>query len=154
MDIKYLKALKDNPTGQGGLRNRPISLNEITQLEQEFNNSKPFPQALRELLYLAGSFCYILDFGLHDSQKELQEDVREWLIEDNRTINRPFFAIDIYNVFEEFVMVHLDEEENPEIYCIYLPVDNSMPWYRSLGSTLSQFCESRIARVKRGENPF
>jgi hypothetical protein len=66
MEIKYLKELELNPT----LRNqtiKPIPESEISELEQLYNDGKEFPLALRELLFLAGSYCYVLDYGIDDT---------------------------------------------------------------------------------------
>ncbi|MDF2515495.1 MAG: hypothetical protein K0R59_791 [Sphingobacterium sp.] len=66
MEIQYLQHLRDNPEAYPNSKFkfeiRPISTEEIEALEQKYNNSKPFPKALRELLYLAGDSCYVFDY--------------------------------------------------------------------------------------------
>ena len=115
MDITYLKQL-ERTRNKNSWINESISLEEIKQLEQIYNNNKPFPKALRELLFLAGNYCIVLDYGLNDTQQELQEFVRENMQEENRIITRPFYAIDVYNAGDQFLFVYLDEGDDPEVY--------------------------------------
>jgi len=154
MNIEKLIALRDNPIKIGisqNFENKPISFNEILVLEQHYNQGHPFPKALRELLFLAGEYCYVMDFGIGGSQQEMQDDARTCLIELNYSINRPFFVVDVYNGGEQFLFVYLDEEvDDPIIYEAYLyPLE-----VRSLGKKLSDFIEFRINKVKQGYNPF
>jgi hypothetical protein len=152
MNIQYLKSLKDNPTRDGDMTNRPSSMDEIISLERQYNNGQPFPKALRELLYLAGAYCIIFDYGLNANQQELQQEAREMLIEDNRTINRPFYAMEVRDG-EIFMFVFLDEGEDPMMHEA-VPYLTDERWNRRLKMTLSQFCDLSIEDVKRGENPF
>ena len=119
MKIQYLIELQNNPTKFGKLINSsivPISEEEIKQLETKYNNGKQFPKALRELLFLAGNDCYVLDYGLDDSQQELQEFVRGRMREKNRVITRPFYVIDVYNALDQFQFVYLDEKDDPAVH--------------------------------------
>ena len=159
MEIEYLKYLEENPIKKGTSQDWPIrsiSLSEIETLENKYNNATPFPKALRELLFLAGEYCYVLDYGTHKSQDDLQKAERECLIDYGRSITRPFYVIDCYNDYESFLYVYLDEGDNPEVYAAYLP--NSMtdnpPTFYSLGKSLSDYINSLIDRVKQGINPF
>jgi hypothetical protein len=161
MNIKYLTLLRDNPIGNpGGIdfkdEIKGISLAEIQQLEQTWNGGKEFPAALRELLFLAGDDCYVLDTGLMESQQEMQEEARQWLVDFNRTISRPFYVIDVYNAGEQFLMVYLDEGDDPNVYEAYLPNwrDDQMLWLDKVGRTLKDFINIRIDMVKQGYNPF
>jgi hypothetical protein len=151
MEIQYLKSLRDNPVW-GPYINRGISMEDITALEQEYNNGQPFPKALRELLFLAGDLCNIFDYGLNATQHELQQEAREMLIYKNRTINRPFYATEVRDG-EIFMFVYLDEGEDPMIHEA-VPYLTDEPWDRDLEMTLSQFCDLSIEDIKRGENPF
>ncbi|OYQ47155.1 hypothetical protein CHU92_01170 [Flavobacterium cyanobacteriorum] len=116
MKIRYLNKLKNAPTRPDLMTNEGISENEIIQLESSFNNGMMFPKALRELLYLAGDFCYVCDFGLTDTQEELQLFVRGNIDYYNKSIVRPFYVFDIYNAREQFLFIYLDEGDNPPIY--------------------------------------
>lgn len=157
MNIEYLKLLRDNPvknpnsTGHKFII-RGISLTEIEQLEQTWNNGNPFPKALRELLFLAGEYCYVFNYGVYDTQQELQEEKREDMVDNGKTITRPFFVMDTWNA-DQFSFVYLDEGDNPYIYDANSYKDSSI-WFKNLGHTIKSLSESRIARVKRGENPY
>ncbi|MEO6149053.1 MAG: hypothetical protein ABIN95_11970 [Mucilaginibacter sp.] len=151
MEIKYLVSLRDNPTW-GPYINRGISMEGIMALEQQYNSGQPFPKTLRELLYLAGDLCNIFDYGTNATQQKLQQEAREMLIEENRTINRPFYAIEVRDG-EIFMFVYLDESDDPMVHeAVTFLTDEH--WNRNLEMTLSQFCDSSIEDVKRGENPF
>lgn len=160
MDIQYLKYLKENPAAYPNdpeyeARIKPIPLTEIEQLETKYNNGKLFPKALRELLFLAGEYCYVLDYNIFDSQEELQDEAREWLQKYNRAINRPFFVIDAYNAGEQFLFVYLDEGNDPVVRQAYLPPRNDVQFITNLvNETLSQYIKSSIDEVKQGINPF
>ncbi len=127
MSIEFLTELRDNPIEFGGemnFANRGIPLSEIEQLEQDWNSGIPFPKALRELLFLAGDFCYVLDTGLMESQQEMQEEARLWMTEEGqeRVISRPFYVLEVRNE-EQFVMVYLDEGDNPNVHSVSLDHD-------------------------------
>lgn len=158
MEIQYLTKLKDNPyENPSDLKNsliiEGISLNEIQQLEQLYNNGNQFPKILKELLFLAGNYCYVCDYGINENQQELQEWVREDMIENGRTISRPFYAFDVYGG-SQFLFIYLDEGDNPEIYEAH-PYSDNNDWIRHLNNlTIKSLVDSCIERVKRGENPF
>lgn len=95
-DIQYLQKLRDNPE-KLGWQNEPISLGEITTLEELYNNGNPFPKALNELLFLAGSYCIVLDYGARNSQQGMQDRVRQELLENGKVFSRPFYAVDVYD---------------------------------------------------------
>ena len=61
MEINYLKKLQEN-INIFQYPCEPISMIEIESLEQTYNSGNPFPKVLKELLFLAGEFCYILDY--------------------------------------------------------------------------------------------
>ncbi len=154
MDITYLKQLERTPNKNSWI-NESISLEEIKQLEQIYNNNKPFPKALRELLFLAGNYCIVLDYGLNDTQQELQEFVRENMQEENRIITRPFYAIDVYNAGDQFLFVYLDEVDDPAVYQASYEDRSDRPnWINKVTPTLSNFVNRKIERVKKGQNPF
>ena len=157
MNIEYLKILRDNPAMypndidyKGQIRGIPLT--EIEQLEQTWNNGNPFPKALRELLFLAGDFCFVFSYGVYDTQQRLQEAMREDMVECNKTITRPFYVMDTWNA-DQYYFVYLDEGDNPYIYEALPNEDNSI-WLKRLNHTIKSKSESRIARVKRGENPY
>ena len=160
MEIQYLKLLKDNPEAypndidyKGAIK--PIPMEEIIHLEQLYNNSNPFPVALRELLFIAGESCYVLDYGLDETQEELQEYVREKLIRKGRVINRPFFVIDVYNSGDQFLLVYLDEGDNPAVYEAHYYDHSDWPdWISLVTENLSTYINVLIERVKQGRNPF
>ena len=157
MEIQYLQYLRDNPQrwSSSTYSIEPIPLTEIEQLETKYNNGKQFPKALRELLFLAGEYCYVLDYNIFDSQEELQDEAREWLQKYNRTINRPFFVIDAYNAGEQFLFVYLDEGNDPIVMSAYLPPRNDVQFIETMyNRSLSAFIKFKIDRAKQGYNPF
>ena len=153
MEIEILKTLRDNPVEYGKTRNftnRGITIDEIIQLEQKYNNGKFFPKALRELLFLAGDFCYFLEYGASNSQEKLQQFVRRLMLDDNIQIDRPFFAIDVYNAYDNCLIVYLDEGDNPNVYEVHYEEGNVAGYIGSL----KWYTETLIKRVKNGANPF
>lgn len=158
MEIVYLNKLQNNPVKYGVTKNFPIipiSEQEITQLEQLYNNGNSFPKALKELLFLAGGDCYVLDYGLNETQQELQEFVRENMQEENRVITRSFYAIDVYNAGDQFLFVYLDEGDNPAVYIgHYWDSNDRLTWINLVTPSLSNFIDRKVERVKNGQNPF
>lgn len=163
MEIQYLTLLRDNPerrpkhpTNKG--RIQPISLDEISTLEQLYNNGHLFPKSLRELLFLAGQSCYVLDHGIWDTQQEMQEYVRRKMTTNSRTITRPFFAVDLYNGNEQFIFVYLDEGDDPNTYEGYYSFDpnedDGDDWISPLRLTLTDLVNHGIHMAKQGLNPF
>ncbi|NHA02446.1 hypothetical protein G7092_01495 [Mucilaginibacter sp. HC2] len=161
MTVKYLKELQANstlPTSGTPVLNtiEGISLDEIASLETIYNNGNHFPTVLKELFFLAGKYCYLLDYGLTDSQAEMQQDVRGWLQIHNRLLIRPFTVIDVYNGPDGFLFVYLDEGIDPIVYSAFLPVttNESLQWLKSLNVRLSRFISNRLQKVLSGYNPF
>lgn len=159
MNIEILTYLRDNPIKypndteyRGEIRG--IALNEIEELEQLYNNGNIFPKALRELLFLAGNSCYVLETGWYDTQEEIQTAAREWLVKYNKNISRPFFVIDIYGAGYQFLYVYLDEGDNPSVYQAYLPERTDVEHFYSLNKKLSEYINGLIDMVKQGHNPF
>ncbi|GAB3937455.1 hypothetical protein [Mucilaginibacter myungsuensis] len=161
MEIKDLKKLVEHPTfrkeGSDYVKVlEPISVTEVVSLENIYNSGQQFPVALRELLLLAGNDCYVLDYGLNDSQAEMQGSSRAYLTSFGRNycITRPFFVIDVYNAGTQFLFVYLDEDqEDPIVYEAYM--DEAYPnWIESVGGTLSSLIKHRMVRLLSGRNPF
>jgi len=164
MEIQYLTYLMENPEAYPNSNNfkdtiMPISLQEIEILEQLYNHGNPFPKALKELLFLAGKSCYVLDYGIYNTQEKMQEFVRRQMLANNRVINRPFFAIDVYSGGDQFIFVNLDEGDNPPTYeghFYHDPIkDYDQPsWIWTVTPTLSDLISHGIDRIKQGMNPF
>ncbi|MEY8760493.1 hypothetical protein [Chryseobacterium tongliaoense] len=160
MEIQFLKHLQNNPAAypndpeyEG--RIKPISLTEIQQLEVKYNNGNAFPKVLKELLFLAGKNCYVLDYNIFETQEELQDAARAWLQMYNRVINRKFFVVDAYNAGDQFLFIYLDEGDDPIIRQAYLPLRNDTQFVTTLlGRTLSQYIKDQIDVMKQGYNPF
>ena len=97
----------------------------------------------------------MLDYGLNDTQQELQDFVRENMQEENRVITRPFYAIDVYNAGDQFLFVYLDEGDDPAVYqASYEDLSDRPNWINKVTPTLSNFVNRKIERVKKGQNPF
>ena len=160
MKIRYLKILQDNrsayPDRDYKATIEPMTINDIILLENLYNNGIEFPQVLRELLFLAGRDCYVLDYGFNDSIIEVQEFVRTKLKDFNQQFQRPFIAIDIYNSSDQFLFVYLDEGHNPPVYEAEYKygIQGSGCLINKVSSSLLQYIDDLIARVKEGRNPF
>ncbi|KOS08127.1 hypothetical protein AM493_20300 [Flavobacterium akiainvivens] len=153
MEIKHLKELQENPKmyGYPGIINKPLTESEISRLEQLYNDGKQFPLALKELLFLAGDLCYVLEYGTHDSQRELQDYVRQILMEENKEITDPYLVIDIYGG-SQFLFVYLNQGDDPIVYIArYFDKTN---WIKALSYTISEYISVSIERTKQGRNPF
>lgn len=160
MNIEILTYLKDNPAAYPGEmdyegRIKPMSISEIENHEAAYNNGKPFPKALKELLFLAGKSCYVLSHNILEID-ELQEEPREWMEEYNKAIHRPFYVIECWAYEESFLFVYLDEDDDPIVRQAYLFCeDYNIPFISGLsGKTLSEFINRRISIKKEGYNPF
>jgi len=131
-------------------------MEDIQSLEGEYNRGSPFPTSLRELLFLAGEDCYVLDYGLSDSPAEMQQAVRRWLIRTNRSISGPFYAIDTYNGTGQFLFVYLNEgHEDPVVYeAVLYDSNDGISWIHSLDKTLSEYINYNVLKVLSGGNPF
>lgn len=126
-----------------------------------YNNGLPFPIALKELLFLAGDNCYVLDYGSEtESQNDLQEWAREQMLEYDRAIARPFYVLDIYNALDQFVFVYLDEGDDPRVYeGVYSGINETgIPtidgWIHELRPKLSDYINISVEQVLKGINPF
>ncbi|MCR8558958.1 hypothetical protein KXD93_14975 [Mucilaginibacter sp. BJC16-A38] len=130
-------------------------MDQIIALEASYNGGRPFPTVLRELLYIAGQNCYVLDYGPNDSQNELQEWVRESLLADNdRQISRPFFAVDMYGG-DKFLFVYLDEgKDDPDLYEATPYDEPEAIWISYINGTLSTLINNRLINILSGYNPF
>lgn len=119
MEIEYLTDLQNFSSmdySGNTITNKPIPVKEILELEKQFNNGDMFPKALRELLFLAGNSCKLLDYSIFNSQKELQEFIIEDLKEDGLKMERPYYILEVYDGGSPFYFVYLDEGDNPAVY--------------------------------------
>lgn len=156
MNIQLLKQLEENPIKFGKTKNfviQGIPESEILQLEQTWNNGNPFPIVLRELLFLAGKDCYVLDYGIGDTQQGMQEWAREMMLDNGIVESRPFYVFDFYGGYN-FRFIYLDEGNNPEVYEGYPHYDEAPSWKRALGNTIQYIINSRVQDVKKGLNPY
>ncbi|SDI61380.1 SMI1/KNR4 family protein [Mucilaginibacter sp. P25] len=161
MEIKYMKVLNDNlsvTAAYTGVKEvvSPISVEEIIALENKYNGGRLFPAALRELLFLAGGYCYVLDYGMNDSQEQMQQSSRKYMtvFGRNRVIARPFYVIDVYNTGDQFVFVYLDEgKDDPDVYEALIGYRLN-DWIHLVKSPLSALIDGRIKRFLSGGNPF
>jgi len=168
MEIKYQTVLNNNPVIKpttGDMADgsdysfilKPLTIEEIISLEATYNSGNQLPTALRELLFLAGKRCYVLDYGLNETQEEMQDDAREWLVRYGFSIPRPLFVIDVHRGSDVFLFVYLDEGVNdPIVYQADLDnnLDPRYSWIMNLQANLSSFVNARIDYLQRGINPY
>ena len=136
MDIKYLKQMLDNPK-IGSLSSRGMSTSEIEAMEQTYNNSKAFPVAFREFLFLGGKYD---NTGTNDAKFDyLQDGAKKSLADTGNVIDRPFFAFKHLDDCSQFLFFYLDETDaDPEIYnCYPYFTDDGEPLIRDNGLTFS-----------------
>jgi hypothetical protein len=155
MNIVYLTQLKDNPAkypndNENRFEITGISETQIAQLEQSYNNGNPFPKVLKELLYLAGNYCYIFDTG--DSQQDLQDWFRDLMIRYNKSISRPFYVIDT-NQGDDFRIIYLNEGDNPLIYDASPDVTGE-EWIKlnPLNDTIQSLVNYLIKQIKENQD--
>ena len=122
MTIQYLTLLRDNPKlSQDSSPNRPLTLQEIEQLEQLWNNGQPFPIVLREYLFLAGNYNWTFEM---EEPLELRASYEYHRNFANFTMPpRPFFVVgqDVTGGGSQFWIVFLDEgAPDPKIYNLNL----------------------------------
>jgi hypothetical protein len=158
MEIKYLTLLRDNQIIRSvnsdiSFNLEPLDEAEVMNLEASYNNLLPFPLALRELLSLAGKYCYVLEYGPSFSLKTLQESVRASLVEYGKTITTPLFAIDVYSGNEQFLFVFLNEGDDPVVRQVNLE-EEGPTWIRSTNRKLSDYINMLTLRRLSGINPF
>lgn len=103
----------------------------------------------------------MLDYGSQtESQNDLQEWAREKMLEYDRTIIRPFYVLDIYNALDQFVFVYLDDGDDPSVYeGVYSGINETrIPiidgWIHELRSKLSDYINTSVENVCKGQNPF
>ncbi|WP_124980996.1 hypothetical protein [Nonlabens xiamenensis] len=162
MHIEYLKDLRDYPEqypmdSEHKFGNRGIPMTEIQALETQFNNSAPFPKALRELLFLAGDYCYLFSFGRYNSQQEFQLGQRQLIINANNKlqITRPYYIIDCTSFGDYFLLVYLDEGDDPivseaAVHGTEDQEDDNGTGIRSFDMTLSEYIKFGVDNVKKG----
>ena len=162
MEIKYLQLLRDNPEeypkNKEGRKHpiRPFSIVEIEQLESAYNSGKKFPLALRELLFLAGEDCYVLEYGYKGNMESVQRIVWGNLARESKVMPRPFLAIDIYNMLDQFLFVFLDEGDDPPVYEGYYDPEalGESSLYRKIQPSLSTYINICVADVQAGGSAF
>lgn len=158
MDIKYLTMLTQYSAytnkQTGSTKNlSPLSASEISSLQQLYNNGNAFPVALLELLTLAGGYCYVLDYG-PKGIADLQQASREFLVDNDLSISRPFFALDEYGG-DQFMFIYLDGGvDDPVVYQATPYVPSGNDWLFNTNTTLSAYINYTMKTFLSGYNPF
>ena len=151
MEIEYMKMLEKN-NFLGPVIDEPMSISEIEQLEQLYNNGNPMPKPLRELLFLAGNSCSAISMGW-PNPFEHQIQIRQWLSNASKTISRPFFGFDPMD-FNQFSLVYLDDPRpDPMVYHVIIQNDsnNNEMEIDASGFSLSNYIKHIISyRLKYG----
>lgn len=99
-----------------------MSEDEINELEEKVRTTYyptldpencRFPQAFRELLFLAGHDCYALDVT---AVTMWDQDVRikNWLAETKDAFSRPFFVLENYEY--SFILFLDENKDDPDLY--------------------------------------
>ncbi len=153
MEIKFLKTLQSNNVDDD---NYPLSMAEIEELELKYNSGQPFPTSVRELLFLAGENCMVLEYGLAESPNEMQDDMRSQLINSGLDIARPFWVFETINGTDGFLFAYLDEDQqDPAVFGASLDNEyDQTPDVYSLGRTLSEFIAYRVSNLEDGDSVY
>lgn len=149
MEIKYLKSVEQHPT-LDGFTNRGLSIEQIRELEDKFNNGKPFPKAFQEYLFLAGDFNNIA-FDSPQGLDSLQDEVKRALRAYDKTVDRPYFAFDVIDW--NFMVILLDESaEDPKVYLCEpgRAKRNGEPVLRDPEYSFTEIVNEHIKRIKDG----
>lgn len=152
MRIDILENLRDF-TPSDGFPNKPLSDSEIVLLEDEFNNGRNFPIVLRELLFIAGKYCDLLEYEICKTQQQIQHRGIKLLQESYLSIQRSYYVIDFGT--DGFTFIYLDESQTDPVIN-YADMDKTNPdgQIYSLQRTLSEFINARLETIKKGYNPF
>lgn len=136
MEIKLLTKLRDNSAlypkdiypSKHEMRNEGMTESEIDTLEQDIRTTYypslslqqcHFPLAFKELLFLAGHFCYALE--KQGSFIEQDATVRRLIARTGESISRPFFTLE---QSDSYLVFFLDEDlEDPLLYFIHAVYD-------------------------------
>jgi len=147
MQIKYLKQLESVDQVGNIAPREPMTLDEITSLEEKFNSSNEFPIAFREYLFLAGKWggTGVID----DDFEEIREECDEDLEYTGYTLERPFFVFD--KLDGQYSIFFLDEDkEDPDVYILYPSgaYEGHEPLLRDVKYTFSKMINDSIYRAK------
>ena len=148
MDIQFLSYLEQIASHDKTQSLKGMAVQQIVALEKIYNKTEPFPQALRELLFLSGHSCFALNRLWYKSQQEIQTAAREWLMEYNISIGRPFFVIAVDHIGVPFTYVHLDEGNNPLVYQTDIIRNNGKMTIKNLELNLSTYIRNCIEKRK------
>jgi hypothetical protein len=152
MNIRLLNDLRDF-SNVDDFSNVGLGEEEIIALENLYNSGQPFPTSLRELLYIAGSFCYLLEYGICKTQQELQHRGITILNDNELIMSRPYYVIDLGT--DGFTYVYLDDDKNdPTLFSVYTDNNYNEGHFYSSRQTLSKIILKRLENVKNGYTPF
>lgn len=120
-------------------------------LEARYNESRPFPQAYREFLFLGGRHCNLEDLDQGLGFDWLQATARQQLAEAGQHLDRPFWVIYQLEGCQQFGLFYLDDAQpNPAVYhCMPAYVEFGDPLIQPLPQpTFSRFIEECVARSR------
>ena len=154
MTIKYLQELQNLDYQSLGRTwvNEPKSTTEILSLEQQYNAGRPFPDVLRELLYIAGNGCPLIELR----PINLQQQIRSELNESGHSISQNFFGFDFLD-FGSFSLVYTnDNTPDPKVYHVELDPseEEHTEFIEDSDFTLLKLLKHRINKVNQGFNPY
>ena len=153
--IKYLQELQTldyRSLGRSTWVNEPKSITEILFLEQEYNEGKPFPAVLRELLFIAGNGCPLIELR----PENLQQQIRLAVSASSHSIPENYLAFDFLD-FSSFSLVYTSQNtEDPKVYHVELSPSEEQhtEFIEDSEFTLLKLLKHRISQVKQGYSPF
>lgn len=148
MEITYLTEL--NTFNERPFPNEGLSMEQIRDLRDKFNNGKPFPKAFEEFLFIAGDYDNI-GFNSPNGLEALQQEVKKALTANNKTIERPYFAF--HDIDWNFLGIFLDEDaEDPKVYICEPDEDEGIdvPVIRDAEYSFTYIVNESIRRLKNG----
>ena len=117
IEIKYLQQLRDNPNLKPTISPREgWEESQVIELEEKYNEGRPFPLAFREYLFLAGDYggTGVVYEDWDDLREDCEDDMEYW----GNILERPFFVFD--KLDSQYSIFFLDEdEEDPTVYIFY-----------------------------------
>ncbi|WP_298512006.1 hypothetical protein [uncultured Kordia sp.] len=149
IEIKYLQQLRDNPNLNIAISPRVgWEESKIVALETKYNEGRPFPQAFREYLFLAGDYggTGVVYEDWDDLREDCEDDIEYW----GNKLKRPFFVFD--KLDSQYSIFFLDEDkEDPIVYIFnasWNPNHKEELLKKALTGSFSNLINEAIYRIK------
>ena len=145
--MQYMKLLEKN-LSWGNKICEGVSDADIFALEQKIG--KKFPLSYKEFLTLAGEyFPYTGDVMSFSDLEYIQEKIKEELIKFGFSIEREYWAFEVFDG-SQFFIFYWDEGEDPPVYlCMPCYVQNGAVLLEKNTTSFSEFINRSINYYKK-----